>query len=344
MSGSKRSKYPDLSSFNDDDATLNSTSALEELPASPTMSWRSAASGLANGRDDETVSGRSAKKISSDSDSDSNTDSDGGNMKWDTLLPPSQVFDDYLNLYRRGTLPQQIDLKIDNIPSIFFAVATNDEAIVRVWVARGGDVHAVHEPSGIPLLAFAILNSVEIDADTTSMAATLLSLGASPDVIPLEFYADCIKDLPESGPQSHTVGPETNAKLAWCTGPVREVLARSMNLTHRYQLWKAVKIHRFYQRQKQVALIKSAEPLLGLAHFLVGQSLASSLLLQKLLTHLVNPSKNRTKPLVLTFCGPSGHGKTELARRMGHLLTLELEEVNCTVFSREMELFGPRPG
>ena len=51
----------------------------------------------------------------------------------------------------------------------------------------------------------------------------------------------------------------------------------------------------------------------------------------------------RTKrPLVMVFAGPSGHGKTELARRLGHLMSLDLEIVDCTIYNREIELFGPR--
>jgi ATP-dependent Clp protease ATP-binding subunit ClpA len=42
------------------------------------------------------------------------------------------------------------------------------------------------------------------------------------------------------------------------------------------------------------------------------------------------------------FIGPSGHGKTELARRLGFLLSLDLHVSDCTIVSRETELFGPR--
>jgi ATP-dependent Clp protease ATP-binding subunit ClpA len=46
--------------------------------------------------------------------------------------------------------------------------------------------------------------------------------------------------------------------------------------------------------------------------------------------------------IILTAAGPSGHGKTELARRLGHLLSLELAVVDCTIHSHETDLFGPR--
>lgn len=329
--------------FNDsheDDTTLVSHYGLATLPASPTSSTSSFFSAEPNSVNNKnvTIACRADRRKSN-----SNDYSDADEAEWDFVLPASQVFDDYLDLFRRGSLPQQIDLQINKIPSIFFAVATNDEAILRQWVARGGDVSAIHEPSGVPLLAFAIANSEAINADTTPMVATLLSLGASPDSIPSEFYAKCINDLPKAGPPVQSVGDDVDM-LTWCSGPMRQRLAHTMNLTHRYQLWKATQLQRFFQRQKQVAVIKSAEPLLGLAYFLVGQTLATNVLLQKLLTHLANPSKNRKKPLVLVFAGPSGHGKTELARRMGHLLSLELQVVDCTVVNHEMELFGPRPG
>lgn len=51
------------------------------------------------------------------------------------------------------------------------------------------------------------------------------------------------------------------------------------------------------------------------------------------------PSKS---PLVLMFAGPSGHGKTELARKLGDLLSLEMVNVDCTSKSDEREMFGPR--
>lgn len=45
-------------------------------------------------------------------------------------------------------------------------------------------------------------------------------------------------------------------------------------------------------------------------------------------------------PLVLLFTGPSGHGKTELAKRMGELLSLPLLKIDCTQLRFETDLFG----
>ncbi|KAL8781309.1 MAG: hypothetical protein Q9213_006057 [Squamulea squamosa] len=47
-------------------------------------------------------------------------------------------------------------------------------------------------------------------------------------------------------------------------------------------------------------------------------------------------------PLVLLFTGPSGHGKTELAKRMGELLSLPLLKIDCTQIRFTTDLFGPQ--
>lgn len=49
------------------------------------------------------------------------------------------------------------------------------------------------------------------------------------------------------------------------------------------------------------------------------------------------------KPLVFMFAGPSGHGKTEIARSLGKLMSMDMISVDCTTFKSEMELFGARP-
>lgn len=62
-----------------------------------------------------------------------------------------------------------------------------------------------------------------------------------------------------------------------------------------------------------------------------------------LTNHFSHLAMSREKPLVLLFAGPSGHGKTELARKFGELMSLDLLTVDCTMFTREDELFGPKP-
>ncbi|KIX05988.1 uncharacterized protein Z518_03962 [Rhinocladiella mackenziei CBS 650.93] len=62
---------------------------------------------------------------------------------------------------------------------------------------------------------------------------------------------------------------------------------------------------------------------------------------ESLLGYHMSLSVGRLQPVSLRR--PKGHGKTELVRRLNHSLNLEIEIVDCTVFNREDEFFGPRP-
>ena len=49
-------------------------------------------------------------------------------------------------------------------------------------------------------------------------------------------------------------------------------------------------------------------------------------------------------PLVLTFAGLSGHGKTELAKQMGGMLGLPMTVIGCAQMRSDIGLFGSRQG
>ena len=250
-----------------------------------------------------------------------------------------QMILNYLDRFDRAKIREQINDEVEGFPAIFYVVETNREELLRAWIAFGGDLTVIHKRSGVPLLAFAIMLSENIKTDTTLMTATLLGLGASPNVIPSAFYTPYLQDLPETGPNDEKLTDLSDENKKWCVGAARLKIARTTTLSQRYYLERAATTKKPSIRQTQVAQKRNAESLLGIANFLIGQTMAAKTLLDKLLSHLTVPSK---KPLVLVFAGPSGHGKTELARRLGSLLSLELEVVDCTIFNREIELFGPR--
>jgi len=252
-----------------------------------------------------------------------------------------QTLQSYLEQFSERAIGGRINEEVEGFPLIFYVVQSNNEHLLRYIVAKGGNPEAIHVPSQIPLLAFAIVNSQTVSGDKTLLVATLLSLGVPASVIPSAFYTPYLRDLPEDGPGNFSDDEKEDGNLdaAWCTENVRRKLASTMTLSQRYYLEKAATLRKPTPREVELAERRNAEGLLGIPYFLIGQSLASHLLLRKLLSHILSPSK---RPLVMVFAGPSGHGKTELARRLGHLLSLELEVVDCTVVSREIELFGPR--
>ena len=245
-----------------------------------------------------------------------------------------QTVSNYLLYYNDRTVREHLQEEVRGFYSIFYVVASNNTDILKLWVSHGASISVTHKPSEIPLLAFAIVNGVNIKGDTIPMVTTLLSLGANPRTIPENLYKDFYND---DGGKLQVFSPDDDN--VWYTEAAHKKLVQALNLTHRYLLERSTKLKKASVRHRQVAKLRNAEPILGVPYFLIGQTIAASRLSQKLISHLMIPHR---RPLVLIFAGPSGHGKTELARRMGHLLGLPLNIVDCTIVNREMELFGPR--
>jgi hypothetical protein len=207
----------------------------------------------------------------------------------------------YLSLFSDTVLSEKLNATLAGFPAMFYAVATNDEKIVRTFVNYGAQVNIVDQTYNIPLLAFAILVSGALQKDSTGVTTTLLSLGADVSVIPHVFYKPYIDDPPSKAPftsQRYREFDESNKR--WCSEWMRPTFARAVNLSQRYFLEKTFKDKRPSDRQLQVALTHKATALLGISYFMIGQAQAATSVTQKLLSHMALP---RSRPLVMVFCG-----------------------------------------
>lgn len=246
----------------------------------------------------------------------------------------------YMGYFGDEVIKMHINHEVKGFPPIFYAVATNDEPIVLLCVDYGAHVSAVHAASGIPVLAFSIMQRQHLQVDTTRRVASLLALGASSDVIPTAFYSNFCRDLPDGGPDITDMPDIEDENKKRCKDNAKLGLARNINLMQPYFLERESKLGIPTVRAHRITERRKADYLHGIPYFLIGQDVAAKQVFQKMLSLLLTA---RSKPLVLVSAGPSGHGKTELARSLGHLLSLDLEVVDCTIHSSSAELFGHRP-
>ncbi|KAI1763843.1 P-loop containing nucleoside triphosphate hydrolase protein [Hypoxylon sp. FL1150] len=246
----------------------------------------------------------------------------------------------YLAYFDSGTLDANLNDNIQGYPAMFYIISTHNIGIVREWIKYGGNPNVTWGPGAFPLVAMSILSGGKSLLQASRMLATLLRFGADPRVIPKAFYDPYCRDLPKGGPVEEELIDLDDDNKQWCTADVRAHLASALSLTQRYDLFRSSKVTPHSGREKEVLARQSAGEVLGLHQMIVAQSIATRWLKTRLMAYL---ALQRRKPLVLVFAGPSGHGKTELARRFGDLMSLELQVVDCTIFKHDNELFGPRP-
>jgi hypothetical protein len=213
---------------------------------------------------------------------------------------------DYLNHYatpNKHLVKSKINDLVDDFPPIFYAVATNNEWIIRLFFKHGADTNTTYGSPPISVLLYAIMHSKIIQVETSSCVATLLSLGADPSVIPKAFYSPFIEDLSPTGPAEEELGDLDDEKRRWCKSFQRRAdLAATLNLTQRYHLEKSSSLEPPTERQRQVARRYGSEDIFGIPYFLIGQSAATELLTKNLLHGML---RHRGDPLVLVFAGKS---------------------------------------
>lgn len=219
----------------------------------------------------------------------------GNNIRTDDFSPAElagaiQNGQDYesirnnLTSYHRDAVEENINLEVAGFPAIFYVVETRDTGLLRFWAKHGGDVHAADGSSGVPLLAFAVAHGGSFSRDTTDIVASLLSLGASAEVIPKAFYAPYTRDLRQPDGPSDVDMPELKEpSMSWCTRPVRSALALRLNVRQRYYLYLATTLDPPGPRARQVMSFVEADALFGIPYFMIGQTLATQSLIRTML-------------------------------------------------------------
>ncbi|KAM0805944.1 P-loop containing nucleoside triphosphate hydrolase protein [Usnea florida] len=226
-------------------------------------------------------------------------------------------------------------------PILYFAAERNSPQIVRILCQAGADPSQRITKNGatatdLPLLPYSILSAENQLSDTTDTVIALLAMGADPHDVPQDMWQDYLKPPTKDAPEPQPAASSTHQ--TWCTVKIRSVLCRSFTLLQRYSVWKAAQIARPSVRDIQVAKAHKIMPLFETPYHIFGQQIATTQVLERITSRLLYNSQT---PLVLLFTGLSGHGKTELARRMGSLLSLDLIVIDCTMLSGDTDIFGP---
>ena len=227
------------------------------------------------------------------------------------------------------------------VPILYFAVERNSPEIIRILCGVGAQLSQRIQPLGLdivklPLLAYAVLSAENDLSDTTDTFITLLAMGSDPSDIPRDMWQDYLKT-----PSKDTTGNtdhEVSGEL-WCTPKLREALCRNLNLMQRYVLWKADSTVKQTPRMRAIAILHNIAPLFETQYHIIGQRSATEQMLDCIMDYFMFGDAS---PLVLLLTGPSGHGKTELAQRMGELLSLDMHTVDGTEMEHGTDIFGPK--
>ncbi|KAJ4400290.1 hypothetical protein N0V85_005798 [Neurospora sp. IMI 360204] len=198
-----------------------------------------------------------------------------------------------------------------------------------MWAEYGGDVNTAYGRSKLPLIAYAIILGTSYSTDTTALLKALLSVGASVACIPEAFHTPLERDLLDDDPSTEELADLAGEHQKWCSPYARKRMTDTLNFRfeQRYLLHRAALLERFSGAKQQVAKLHKAEALLGIHYYLLNQH-----------SHLALGAE---RPMVLLFAGPSGHGKTELARNLGKLISLDLHMTDCTSTRYVTDLWGP---
>ncbi|TKA26876.1 hypothetical protein B0A50_04322 [Salinomyces thailandicus] len=228
-------------------------------------------------------------------------------------------------------------------PVLFYALERNDVEIVRLLLEYGCDAKAVGKRD-VPALAFAVMRSKWTAVNPTEVVKTLLGCGAEPGVVPKDMWMECLEPPAAAKVvrgEERDGGVDEEPEAMWCEPRYRKILAETLNLSIRYFLHKASQLTRVKARGRQLAQAHEYVALLKVPYLVIGQTFACKFVVEHVTSHV---GMGVQGPLVLTFAGMSGHGKTELAKQMETLLQLPIAVVDCAQMRSDFSLFGSRNG
>lgn len=191
----------------------------------------------------------------------------------------------YYHQLDENRLREDINVEVEGYPAIFYVVETDNAHMIRHWIKYGGDPNATCGQERFPLLAFAILHGTKYrtNQQRTAVVELLLTLGASPNVIPEAFYTPFDRKLPASGPEEEELIDIMGERQSWCVARLRRELVSALNLTQRYRLSQASKIGPVSRRQHMLVSRTEAERILGLQYTVIGQYHAVKTLKRRIL-------------------------------------------------------------
>ncbi|KAA1469228.1 P-loop containing nucleoside triphosphate hydrolase protein [Dentipellis sp. KUC8613] len=205
-------------------------------------------------------------------------------------------------------------------PDLLFAIASDDVEEVR-RVLESGEAGPNEQIGPQSPLAFALTN--DRLKHKVEIVKALLAYGAEPFSL----------NNPSFNSPRHAGGTASNRSSMVGTPPPSTVL-ENMDPATRYYINRANAAH----TRKTSALIHRSffRPLTRVRYDIVGQDHVFAQLFKALSAH---SRQLAVAPIVVLLCGPSGHGKSLLARKFGSLLDVPTHTVNMTTLRSPHDLW-----
>ncbi|KIJ16854.1 hypothetical protein PAXINDRAFT_75169, partial [Paxillus involutus ATCC 200175] len=190
-------------------------------------------------------------------------------------------------------------------PTLLFAIASDDVEQVR-QVLESGEAGPNDSVGPQSALAFTLTNDKL--AHKQEIVKALLAYGANPSAL-----------------RNPALNPAARAESDELISPPPETTLEGMDPATRYFVVRADAAH---TRQTSQLIYRSFfRPLTRVRYDVIGQDWALEQLFRVLSMH---SQKLAVAPIVVLLCGPSGHGKSLLARKFGSLLDVPTHTVNMT--------------